>query len=203
MSKKKRRNSSRPKPKPQTKAIVAETVDDELDLDEDIVEDEGHEIYAEQELDVEEPREVPYVARWDILPPEVKGEPSTLVLYGPENEPLTYLLLTEEYAGDLLDALNRKLKLVSIEPDEWSIKVPEDASLPPVLNFFSVGVNTASVQLDDEALKALAPRLNAFYEKTQEQRTFKAWLKRHKVSGGLLIFVVAAGFIASTIGYYF
>lgn len=169
------------------KKKVTQTVAESFPL---IVEETPEEVYPEP------------VARWEIIP---NGEePSTLVLYNEVEQPMSYLLLTDEHAGNMVEAVNRELNLVAPEPDEWSLHVPEDKRYTPTLNFYSAGVNTAKVPLTEETLEKLNSQLVKLYDpNVKESFSLVPWMTKNKIKTGLLITTLTLFLGYGTFTYFF
>lgn len=144
------------------------------------------------------------VARWEILPLQGDTEQTMLVTYDEEGSPLNYLILTEEYAGDLVTALNNELGLVASTPDEWVFKIPENSKEPPKLHFLSHGAITASVPLSETLLKELMPKLLTVYDpRKKEAGNLVPWINKHKIKTGLLIILLVGTLGYGTFTYFF
>ncbi len=144
------------------------------------------------------------VARWEILPLNEDSDQTMLVTYDEEGTPLNYLILTEEYAGGLVTALNNELGLVVSTPDEWVFKVPEDSKEPPKLHFLSHGAITASVPLSEPLLKDLMPKLLTVYDpRKKEAGSIVPWINKHRIKTGLLIMLLVGTLGYGTFTYFF
>lgn len=153
------------------------------------------------EVEVEEVYPKP-VARWEILPNN-DGE-DTLVLYDEDDLPMSYLLLTDLHAGDMVEAMNKKLELMAPEPDEWSLLVPEDSRYTPTLNFYSAGINTAKISLTPETLRDLNPQLLKLYNPdSNKPSSLLPWMNKHKIKTGLLIMLITVFLGYGTFTYFF
>lgn len=131
---------------------------------------------------MEEQNPLPPVTRWELQ--ETENGP-TLFLYDETDTPLTYLVINDEYAGELVTALNESLG-VTVTPDEWIYKVPEDKALPPKLHFLSQGTIITTLELTESVAKGLAPKILAVYNPALKNKK-TPWWKKHKIKTTLIV----------------
>lgn len=104
---------------------------------------------------------------------------------------------------DNIEVLEPIQPLISI-PDRWHIKLPEDKTLAPLLNFYKDNIIVATFPLNPENLEGIMPILETFYERPEPTPKvkltikIKRWAKKHKFTAALAIIILMIVIVSIT-----
>lgn len=158
---------------------------------------------AEEELLLQQ-KQPPHITSWEIAPPIVEGEEDTLTFYT-DGEPTTYVEINEENLEGLVDALNSQIIVLGDkEVTEWTIRYPEDTSLPPLFSLLSNSGIIGTIPLEQKMLKTLVPELLKIYSpKKKGLPALISYIEKHQkksiafgtIFGAMLIYSVVVTYI--------
>lgn len=138
----------------------------------------------------------PHVSSWEITDsPET--EDTQIITFFAEGEPVTYIDITPENMEDMMIALNSAIIVAAdYEVTGWTLRVPEDTDIPPLLSFTSNGAVIATLPLDDAVLKQLIPKLEAYSKpETTVGASFIKWATKHKIVSGFFGLLLLSTFL--------
>lgn len=139
----------------------------------------------------------PHVTSWEIILNPINGGETELLIFYVNMKPVSCVEITVDNLSDLLDALNSNIiSSGETEVTGWSIREPEDSSLPPIFSLTANGAVVASIPLDEATAKDIVPKFLKIYN--PHKPTFEKlliWTLKHKITAsfiglGLLVLIV-------------
>jgi hypothetical protein len=144
----------------------------------------------------------PHLSSWEITENPLDPETEIITFYT-DGEPTTYIEINVDNLEGMMTALNTNVILLGdAEVTGWTIRTPEDTSIPSLLSLTSGAGVVATLPLDDKVLHALVPTLLKLYNPNEKGVSgFVGWMTRHKMTttilGSLLVGIV--GYSAVTV----
>ena len=129
----------------------------------------------------------PHVSSWEISD-SPENEDSQIITFFAEGEAVTYIDINPDNLEDMMTALNSAILITGDnEVTGWSLRVPENPDIPPLLSLTSNGGILATLPLDEAALKQLLPKLESYYQPDKiTVASFKKWATKHKIVSSFL-----------------
>lgn len=144
----------------------------------------------------------PHITSWDLSENPYNPE-STILSFYVEDQAVTYVEVNLENLEGLMDALSEHLILLGDNDiTGWSIRKPEDETLPPILSLSSGGGVVATVALDKAVLKQMVPSLLKLYDPNKGKGGgFLRWATKHYIVSGTIGLLLTFGLVATVINF--
>jgi hypothetical protein len=138
----------------------------------------------------------PHVSSWEISD-SPENEENQIITFFAEGEAVTYIDVNPENLEDMMTALNSSILITGDnEVTGWSLRVPENPDIPPLLSLTANGAVLATLPLDETVLKQLLPKLESYYNPNKVTfASFMQWAKNHKFVSGFLGLVLVSTFL--------
>jgi hypothetical protein len=144
----------------------------------------------------------PHITSWDLSENPYDPE-STILSFYVEDQAVTYVEVSLDNLEELMGALSEHLILLGDNDiTGWSIRKPEDTSLPPILSLSSGGGIVATVALDKAVLKQMVPSLLKLYDPNKGKGGgFLRWATKHYIVSGTIGLLLTFGLVATVINF--
>jgi hypothetical protein len=128
---------------------------------------------------------VVYPDGWNI---EQEKDVPVLVFYKSDS-PIMKIEITPETMGEMLEELNETLILKTNSADSWTIRSPEDESLPDFLTLINSGKVLGTLEIDKATGFKMWMYLSKYKPQVNPRKSLAKWSKKHRVLSGLFIVI--------------
>lgn len=154
----------------------------------------------------------PHLTGWEIVPSLYGADNNTLIL-SVNGEDKVHMEVTSDSVLELLYSLNEEIgeplvdPLLKIDgkaskPDSWIITVPEDPTYSPIIYFKSQGQILMGLDLTDELLDSLLPRLKKIRGVPEKNGGFLGWVSNNRVKTTIGLAVIGFGLFYGIVSSY-
>jgi hypothetical protein len=133
---------------------------------------------------------VAYPDSWSVE--EEKGD-LVLVFYRMEN-PIMKIDVTPSTMGDIIKTLNEIIIVDDQMADSWSIRNPDDPTLPSFLSIMKSGKLLGTLPLDKKDGLKMLNQMSQFKPNYNPKNLIIDWAKKHKILSGLFLAIFIPSF---------